>query len=253
MEIVTRAEWGARPPTSVTPVPWSKRTEFIVHYSAASKTQTVKSIQNFHMDTNGWTDIGYNFLTDTKGQLYEGRGWDVLGTHTVGHNTSGIAICFIGTDADVTDAAKATIRALAEEADRLKGSPLKRWGHRDLDQTSCPGDDLWTWVHAGMPIEEDDMKSDERIWLYNASSVIGCIGLGLDSAGTMDPDGNPVTLDLTPYWARVAKAVAEFTPDQLAAITAAAAAGAKEGSPTPAELEAAAEAAVRKVAADAAE
>lgn len=161
MEIVSRAEWGARPAESITPVSWAQRREFIVHYSAASKTQTVRSIQNFHMDVRGWSDIGYNFLCDVDGTLYMGRGWDALGTHTVGHNTSGIAVCFIGTDADVTPEAMASIRWLADEADRLKGSRLAHYGHRDLDETSCPGDRLHAWVHAGMPIEEEDMNQQQ--------------------------------------------------------------------------------------------
>lgn len=101
------------------------------------------------MNGRGWTDIGYNFLVDYRGRLYEGRGWNRLGTHTVGFNTSGIAVCFIGFDDDVTEAAKAAIKWLAEEADRKFGK-LKRTGHRDHDATTCPGDTLYRWVHSGM-------------------------------------------------------------------------------------------------------
>jgi hypothetical protein len=154
MEIITRAGWGARPPESVVSVSWARRTKFIVHYSGASKHQTVRAIQNFHMDSRGWSDVGYNFLADYHGNLYIGRGWTALGTHTVGHNTSGIAVCFIGVNGDATDAARAAIRWLYEEACRRKGATLRRYGHRDLDQTSCPGDDLHQWVHAGMPLPE---------------------------------------------------------------------------------------------------
>lgn len=152
MHIVTRAEWGARSPRDTTYVPWSKRDRYIQHYSAASKYQSVRAIQNYHMDVRGWVDIGYNFLCDWEGTLYEGRGWTNLGTHTVGYNTSGIACCFIGTNADVTDNAKKAMRWLYLEANRRKGATLKKYGHRDLDQTSCPGDRLWNWVHSGMPI-----------------------------------------------------------------------------------------------------
>lgn len=152
MDIISRQEWGARPAESVTYVPWSKRDRYIQHYSAATKYQTPRQIQNYHMDSKGWTDIGYNFLCDYEGNLYMGRGWTALGTHTVGYNTVGIACCFIGTNADVTDAAKEAMRWLYEEANRRKGATLKRYGHRDLDQTSCPGDNLWSWVHAGLPV-----------------------------------------------------------------------------------------------------
>lgn len=195
MEYVTRAEWGARDPDRVITVSRSLRTEFIVHYSAASQTQTVRSIQNYHMDTRGWDDIGYNWLCDVKGTLYIGRGWDTLGTHTVGHNTSGIAVCFIGTNADVTEAAKRTIRMLADEADRVMGRKLTRYGHRDLDQTTCPGDNLYGWVHSGMSVplvpplqeKEEDMgrltffKADGKYWRSNAArSGIRAIKSGTD-------------------------------------------------------------------------
>lgn len=38
-------------------------------------------LQNYHMDSNGWWDIGYNFLIGGDGNVYEGRGWGVVGAH----------------------------------------------------------------------------------------------------------------------------------------------------------------------------
>lgn len=45
------------------------------------------------MDTNGWNDIGYSFLVGEDGNVYEGRGFDRVGAHTLGHNT--VALGFI--------------------------------------------------------------------------------------------------------------------------------------------------------------
>lgn len=153
MDIISRKEWGARSPRSRSTVGWSSRREFIVHYSAGPPTQTVRQIQDFHMDGRGWADIGYNFLVDVKGRIYEGRGWLVQGSHAPGHNTSGIGVCMIGRDGDSTPAAKRAIRWLYDEAVRRAGRNLAKLGHRDVYATSCPGNELYAWVRAGMPAD----------------------------------------------------------------------------------------------------
>lgn len=155
MNIISRKEWGARAPRSRSTVNWGARTEFIVHYSEGPTTQSVRSIQNFHMDTRGWSDIGYNFLVDVQGRIYEGRGWLTVGAHAPDHNASGIGVCMIGRDGDATPAAKASIRAVYDEACRRAGRNLAKLGHRDVYATSCPGDQLYAWVRAGMPAEQD--------------------------------------------------------------------------------------------------
>ena len=165
MDIISRKSWGARASRSRSTVSWSQRREFIVHYSEGPTTQSVRSIQDFHMDGRGWADIGYNFLVDVSGRIYEGRGWLVQGSHAPGHNTSGIGVCMIGRDGDATPAAKRSIRWLYDEAVRLAGRNLAKLGHRDVYATSCPGNELYAWVRAGMPadIEEDDMQLSDAV------------------------------------------------------------------------------------------
>ncbi|MEU2292459.1 peptidoglycan recognition protein family protein [Streptomyces bacillaris] len=58
LNIVSRGSWGARAPKSVVKVPASERRGFVMHYSAGPSSQTVRQIQNYHMDSNGWSDIG---------------------------------------------------------------------------------------------------------------------------------------------------------------------------------------------------
>src|SRR5690606_32125478 len=97
MKIITRAQWGARPPRSVhrialpTPRLW-------VHHSADDRQgiAAVRAHQAFHMDSRGWSDIAYSFLIDADGNVFEGRGAGVAGGHTAGDNTKSHAICLLG-------------------------------------------------------------------------------------------------------------------------------------------------------------
>lgn len=159
MEIISRKEWGAREPRDVDKTNWSSRTGFAVHYSGTSVEPTPKSVQNYHMDTRGWSDIGYNFVvSNSTGKIYEGRGWLVIGAHIANHNTPNIGVCILKRgDEPITPEAMAAVRWLADEADRRKaqydgGKRLKRLCHRDLASTDCPGDQVYKWVHAGMPL-----------------------------------------------------------------------------------------------------
>lgn len=159
MEIIPRAGWGARAPRSANTTSWSNRKTFRVHYSSANKLQTVRAIQDYHMETNGWSDIGYNFLVDYQGRIYHGRGWDVIGAHAAGHNTESIGVCHIGKDGDHTPASLRSIRYLYDLATARGGRALAMGVHRDVNSTDCPGDQLAAWVkagmHAGQPIPGD--------------------------------------------------------------------------------------------------
>ena len=54
------------------------------------------SQQVFHIEGRHWNDIGYNFLVGCDGNIYEGRGWAVVGAHTLGWNKSAMGISFVG-------------------------------------------------------------------------------------------------------------------------------------------------------------
>jgi hypothetical protein len=168
VDIITRSDWGARSPRSQATTTWAQRTEFVVHYSEGPTTDTPRQIQDFHMDTRGWSDIGYNFLVDVQGRIYQGRGWLTIGAHATGHNTSAVGVCMIGRDGDATAAAKQAIRWLYDEACRHAGRTLTRRGHRDVNPTDCPGDQLYAWVRAGMPAPGmEDEVSGKDVWGYD--------------------------------------------------------------------------------------
>lgn len=156
MRIVTREQWGARPWTSEpATVPWAKRTEVLIHYHGGPPpvsrgAEVARDVDDIH-HANGWSGVGYNWLVDQDGAVYEGRGWDLAGAHCPGHNTSGIGVYVaVGGDQKPTDAALAAARDLYDEACRRAGRALRQTWHGANYPTECPGPALIAWVKAGM-------------------------------------------------------------------------------------------------------
>lgn len=157
VSIISRATWGSKP-WNGTPatVSLTKRNEFFAHYDGGARiTRTgyaiMRAIEAEHLG-NGWSGVGYNFVVDQAGNIYEGRGWALQGAHCPGHNVSGIGVQIaIGGDQEPTAKALAACRALFEEACKKSGRTLAKKGHRDGFATACPGTALYAWVKAGMP------------------------------------------------------------------------------------------------------
>ncbi|MFH8483068.1 peptidoglycan-binding protein [Streptomyces sp. NPDC018055] len=157
VSIVSRADWGAKP-WKGTPdyVSRSLRREFFVHYDGASHinytgTRVPQAIERTHLN-QGWSGVGYNFVIDQDGVIYEGRGWDLQGAHCPNHNVSGLGVQFaIGGNQEPSPKALASCRALYEEACHRFGRTLAKKGHKDGFATLCPGTRLYAWVRAGMP------------------------------------------------------------------------------------------------------
>jgi len=152
MNIVSRAEWGAKPARSHTALRADRVTMFVLHHTTGTYAShaTVRSIQAFHQGPERkWADVGYNFLIAPTGEIFEGRGWGYAGAHARGHNSASIGVAYIGDGSkSVPEAAKRSILLLAAEADRRFGK-LKRVGHRDVGATACPGDVLYQWWISG--------------------------------------------------------------------------------------------------------
>jgi hypothetical protein len=169
--IITRAEWGARPPkTAPTPVPLSARTATCTHHDGpipiTVRTFTeagalMRRDQNFHMDGRDYNDIGYNYLVISAhpgfpaidGLIFEGRGRDVVGAHALNHNTEWIGIqVAIGGVQQPSPAALASVRWLHDTFAAAVRRSLGKKVHSDGFPTECPGTILRTWVHSGMPV-----------------------------------------------------------------------------------------------------
>jgi hypothetical protein len=186
MQIVSRAEWDARPPKTTPyriPIPTP---ELWLHHTASADggAARVRAIQDFHMDVRGWSDIAYSFLINGAGQIFMGRGVGIAGGHTAGHNTISHAICVLGNfnDDQPTDAAVASIVELARH-----GYAQGWWpegftgGHRDASgaNTSCPGDNL----HELLPYINVSIKEPEMALTEGEENTAKALHAALVAAG----------------------------------------------------------------------
>jgi hypothetical protein len=150
VRIIPRAEWGARPPLGTTYLP--DAVAFTIHWEGPPMGQytpqgayaLVRAIQNYHMGTNGWNDIAYNFVIDRYGQVFEGRGWGrrSAANGTNEGNGGSIAVCYLGGQGDpFPEATKDAYRWLRAQH-IARGGTLACYGHRHWTETACPGDEI---------------------------------------------------------------------------------------------------------------
>ena len=156
--IVSRAGWGADESKRTWAPSFAPIKRMIVHHTVTANDDrdpaaTVRSIYHYHSVSQGWGDIGYNFLVAPDGRIYEGR-WSgsttgedaarrgVIGAHARGHNKGAVGTAMLGnlTNRDATPEAKnALADLLAWKADRHGLDPQGLIGHRDVGKTACPG------------------------------------------------------------------------------------------------------------------
>jgi len=212
--IVPRLSWGADESIRRAAPSFAPQARFsIVHhtagrndYSRAEAPAIVKAIQLYHVRGNGWNDIGYNFLVDRFGTVYEGRFGgserNVIGAHAQGFNTGSVGVALLGTyggTAPSSAAQEAIAELLAWRLDLAHADPTAALtfvsggsnrfprgvpvllrgvsGHRDTGFTECPGDLLYARLNAlaavagqiGLPkVYEPRVESNEGLVRFRA-------------------------------------------------------------------------------------
>ena len=172
--IITREEWSCPSPAGPASKSYAPVTHLIVHHTADSPPPSgdfaawIRAIWAYHVNVNGWADIGYNYLVAPDGTIYEGRagGAGVIGAHfsCVNTGTMGVAVLGTYTSQRPTVAAwQSLTRLLASSAVLHQVEPLARAphaasqlnlavisGHRDsagspraCGATECPGNTLY--------------------------------------------------------------------------------------------------------------
>lgn len=200
--VVTRTEWGC-PDGQITThgsLNYTSVTHLIVHHTFSPSgpingdwAAAVRSIWNSHVFTNGWADIGYNYVIDQNGVIYEGRagGDNVVGAHFSGVNGGTMGVVIIGdfTAAPPPPAALDSLkRLLAWKADQRGIDPTGQSrhaasglvlniisGHRDgPGATECPGDAFYPLL--------PNIRVDVKNLLGNAGVVTGVSAASFNGA-----------------------------------------------------------------------
>ncbi|MCZ0995077.1 N-acetylmuramoyl-L-alanine amidase [Streptomyces noursei] len=174
--IVTRAGWGADERLRENRFVYTHavRAVFVHHsatgnnYTCAQAPSVIRGLYRYHVRSSHWRDIGYNFLIDKCGTIYEGRAGgvakSVLGAHTLGFNNDSTGIALLGSFGK-TAPSRPAVQALGRLAAwklglsgtdprartpmistggnlYRKGLTVRQHvisGHRDGFKTECPG------------------------------------------------------------------------------------------------------------------
>ncbi len=171
--IYSRAQWGAdERMRDASSLHYGEVHGGFVHHTVNANSYTrgqvpaiIRGIYAYHTQSRGWSDVGYNFLVDRFGRIWEGRygGVDrpVVGAHTLGYNDDSFAMSAIG-NYDVTRPSSATVDAYARlfawklSLSGVRAGSTHQWvtkrylpaieGHRDVGQTACPGRYLYAKI-----------------------------------------------------------------------------------------------------------
>jgi N-acetylmuramoyl-L-alanine amidase len=195
--IYTRAQWGADESIREPGDPdYGQILGSFVHHTAGTNSYTeadvpaiIRAIYAYHVNGRGWRDIGYNFLIDRFGRIWEGRygGVDlaVVGAHTAGYNSNAFGTSVLGTytskapEGAVLDAFerliawKFTLHGVDPDASvayTLQKTLPAISGHRDAGSTECPGQLLYNKLgtirlgtNAAMSTAAEDLAAlDQR-------------------------------------------------------------------------------------------
>ncbi len=161
--VISRAQWCTHTRCNYTGVQYASVTHLIVHHTVSNNSTSdwaanVRAIWTYHTFQKDWGDIGYNYLIDPDGNIYEGHlgGDDVIGTHAAAGNRGGMGVALLGEFGSIKPSAAmidALVELLAWKADQknidlwdssaflgLDHGNLHLIGHRDVyGTTACPG------------------------------------------------------------------------------------------------------------------
>ncbi|MFC4563940.1 peptidoglycan recognition family protein [Nocardiopsis mangrovi] len=194
--ISSRSAWGARAPQNPAQVTSTRPTYIVVHHTATANSTDYsqshafalsRSIQNYHMDSNGWADTGQQLTISRGGHIMEGRnlslssirgGRHVVGAHVANYNGVAVGIENEGTYTSVgpTTALYNSLVATCAWLCTVYSRPTSAIvGHRDLNATACPGNQLYARLpqlrsdvgarltSIGLAeLHDADLRTDER-------------------------------------------------------------------------------------------
>jgi len=128
-------------------------TKVIIHCAATKPSMDIgaSDIKKWHLD-RGWKDIGYHYVIRRNGDIENGIGVALAGSHTKGHNASSIGICLVGgidnksePENNFTKPQWATLERLVRIL-KVDFPHATVHGHREFAAKACPSFDVQEWL-----------------------------------------------------------------------------------------------------------
>ena len=159
---MSRNSWGATPAVPTKMKRMNGVSRITIHHEGSAKPNndttpqqvaaTLRLIQSQHRKRMGAGDIGYHFIIDRTGTIWQGRDWAYQGAHTSGANSNNMGIMLLGNFEIQQPTAQqlASLRSLAASLVRKYGLDPRKdiYGHSDFCNTKCPGRHLKPQVQA---------------------------------------------------------------------------------------------------------
>lgn len=142
-------------------------TKIVLHCTATKPDQkvTLKQIRRWHVEGNGWSDIGYHFVVGANGELWGGRSLNFQGAHTKGHNNS-IGIAYVGglnisgrPEDTLTEKQQRVIEGLINNL-RARYGDLALHGHCEFSSKACPSFDVLEKFGHEFCLRDDESTPD---------------------------------------------------------------------------------------------
>ena len=121
--------------------------EIILHCSATKEGKhfDAEDIRVWHVNGNGWSDIGYHFVILLDGTIEHGRPIEKMGAHVKGRNRNSVGVCYIGgLDEDgkpkdtMTEAQEKSFEDIVKSIRLIFGKDITIHGHNEFSSKACP-------------------------------------------------------------------------------------------------------------------
>ena len=165
----------------------------------------VAEVRRWHVEDNGWSDIGYHFLIDRDGTVVKGRPVEKAGAHTKGCNANSVGIALFGghgasaTDQfedHFTDWQAIALRALITNLEQ--GHPItKVSGHNQYANKGCPGFKVGDWVTREPAREPRTSVTQSTTVQASAVQIASGAGAAASSIALLDGAAQLVALAFT--------------------------------------------------------
>lgn len=119
----------------------------VIHHSATSVTATAEQFARYHVDHNGWPGIGYHFVVRADGVIEYTNDHTLITYGVADQNANSVHICLVGdfTSTPPPAAQLQAARRLIDNYHLAMGQIYPVVGHRDIGDSSCPGDTWPQW------------------------------------------------------------------------------------------------------------